>query len=135
MIYNTGNQVVTFNAVGVYSTLALNTLGPSANTTVAVNQITVTQSGTYEIHYNINAFGASRTYTAAVLRNGVAITPTTTTVTATQAANGSFIATLSADTLVTLNAGDVLTLGLASDIVGTTTVGGLGNATLSVKQL
>ena len=135
MIYNDGAQTITFNAVGVYTTVGLNTTGPAMNTTVATNQITITQSGTYEIHYNLNAVGASRTYTATVFRNGTAIAPATTTVTATQAANGSFIATLSADTLVTLNAGDVLSLGLASDIAGTATVGGLANATLSVKQL
>ncbi len=48
---------------------------------------------------------------------------------------GNFTATLSAETIVELTEGDVLTLQLTSNTPNTLTIGNLPNAILSVKGL
>ena len=134
-IYNDGTQSIVVNTAGTYVTVGLNTTGPANDTTVSTNEITITEDGTYAIYYRLYVSGASQIYTATVFNSGTAIAPATTTVAATQVSGESFVATLSAETIVTLSEGDVLSLGLTSNTTGTIAVGALANATLSVKKL
>ena len=136
MIYNDGNQSVVINTANTYVTVGLNTMGPASNTTVSTNEITIDESGTYAVYYRLHfAAGASQILTAAVFNSGSAITATTTAATTVEVGSENYEATLGAETIVELNEGDVLSLGLTSNTTGTVTVGGLGNATLSVKKL
>ncbi len=48
--------------------------------------------------------------------------------------DGEYNATLSAETIVELNEGDVLTLQITSDTAGSLTLGHFGDATLLVKE-
>ena len=134
-IYNNGTQSLTINTAGTYVRVGLNTAGPTSDTTIGTNTITVTESGTYAVYYRLNVSGASQTYTASVVNNGNAIPTTITTVAASETSDENFVATLSAETLLELNDGDTLSLALTSNTTGTVTVGGLAGATLIIKQL
>lgn len=135
MISNDATQSVVITTPGTYVRVSLNTAGPTSDTTVGTNTIAVTESGTYAVYYRLNVNGASQTYTASVVNNGNALPATITTITATEASGENYVATLSAETLLELNAGDTLSLALTSDTAGTVTIGSLANATLIVKQL
>ena len=133
MIYNNGTQSLSIDTAGAYVRVGLNTAGPTSDTTVGTNTITVTEDGTYAVYYRLYVSGPSQTYTAAVVNNGNALPVTITTVAATQASGENFVAILSAETLFELNAGDTLSLALTSNTTGTVTIGNSTN--LIVKQL
>ena len=134
-LYHDATQTLAIATAGTYVRVGLNTQGPSSDTTYGTNTITVSESGTYAIYYRLNVTGPSQTYTAAVVNNGNALTATITTVAATEVSAENFTATLSAETLVELNAGDEISLALTSDTTGSVTIGRLANASLSVKKL
>lgn len=136
MISNNATQSAVIATPGTYVRVSLNTAGPTSETTVGTNTITVSESGTYAVYYRLNVTAtASQTLTASVVNNGNALPATITTITATEASGENYVATLSAETLLELNAGDTLSLALTSDTAGTVTIGGSANATLIVKQL
>ena len=141
-LYNSSTQLVSFSAVNTYVRLNLNTALPSSNVTAANNTITIIEAGDYEINYNILAnVNRASTLVSAVRRNGVAISNTSGayTLSIDSATGISHDARLSASTIVTLQAGDVLDLAL--QVVNNlptgmnTIVNGNANATLTVKKL
>ncbi len=99
------------------------------------NEMVITKAGVYELYYNINVFGTSRTYKATILKNNTEVETTTTSVTATESASGSFISNLSAKTFVSLYVGDTIGLALSTNNPRTVTVGIYANCALSVKKL
>lgn len=114
------------------TTLTLGTFMPSSNVTYGTNSITVTNGGDYEINYGISgSVETTSDLTLSVGRNGTAIPAgvrsKTFTAGQTDLLMGSFI--------VTLSAGDVLTLLLASAQDITFTPGANVNSYLTVKQL
>ena len=136
MIYNDTTQSLAINTAGTYVRVGLNTAGPTSDTTVGTNTITVTESGTYAVYYRLYVTAtASQTLTAAIVNNGNALPVTITTVAATEASGENYVATLSAETLLELNEGDVISLALTSNTPGTVTVGTSASATLSLKKL
>ena len=141
-LYNSSTQLVSFSAVNTYVRLNLNTALPSSNVTAANNTITIIEAGDYEINYNILAnVNRASTLVSAVRRNGVAISNTSGayTLSIDSTTGISHDARLSASTIVTLQAGDVLDLAL--QVVNNlptgmnTIVNGNANATLTVKKL
>ncbi|MCQ2382472.1 MAG: hypothetical protein MJ060_01345 [Clostridia bacterium] len=137
-MYSNTAAPLTIETAGTYVPVNLNTTGPSADTTVAANQITINESGTYAIYYrlNVNATATeSQTLTAAVFNNGSIIAPSITAINMTETTAGNYTGSLIAETIVALSAGDVLSLRLTSNTTNTVTIGSFGNATLSVKQI
>ncbi len=138
-IYNNTTSNVTIDTPDTYVPISLNTTGPASETSVAPNQITITTSGTYAIYYrllNVTVEDTdNKTLSAAVFNNDTIITPTTATVAMSETSAGNFTATLSAETIVELTEGDVLTLQVTSNTPNTLTIGNLTNVILSVKGL
>ena len=136
-IYNNAESEVTIETPGTYETIELNSTGPAARTTVGTNEITINEAGTYVVYYNLNVSASStdsQTLTVAAFNNTTAIDPSTTSVSMTMSADGEYVATLNAETIVDLEAGDVISLQITSDTAGTLTIGHLADATLSVKE-
>ena len=136
-IYNDTETTITVETPETYVPVELNTTGPAVRTTVAASEITINETGTYVIYYNLNVTASatdSQTLTAAVFQNDTIISPTTSSVSMSTIGDGEYNATLSAETIVELNEGDVLTLQIASDTAGSLTLGHFGNATLLVKE-
>ena len=105
---------------------------PALNVTYGDNSITVNTAGVYEVNYGVNGTLAQPTdLTLAVAVNGTAV-PSATTV-GTDPVSGT--RNLSGSTLLSVNAGDVLTLqgGVATATNLVTTAG--TNTYLTAKQL
>lgn len=135
-MYNVGDTEITVATPNTYVPVTLNTQGPASSTTALTNSIQVNRAGTYAVYYrlNINASAeAAQTISAAVFNNGSIIAPTTASVALTEVTEGTYAGSLSVETIVELNACDVISLQLTSDTAGTITV--TDYATLSVKQI
>ena len=142
-LYNASTQLVFFTAPNTYVQLRLNTPTPLRNVAAPGNNTLVIQeSGDYEINYNV-LLNTSRAVTAAIAvrRNGTAIAATrgSQTLAVDSTTTISYDGRLSASTIVTLDAGDVIDLALS--VVNTLPAGldaivnGNANATLTVKKL
>ena len=105
---------------------------PSSNVTYGTNSVTVTDAGTYELAYGVRgSMSDGSSLTVSVGQNGTAIAATTITDALTSGTPSS----VHGQTIVTLGAGDVLTL-LASDSGSATWTPGSGaNTYLTVKKL
>lgn len=113
------------------TTLTLDTILPLSNVTAGTNSLTVANAGTYQIDYGIlGSVDADATITLAVTQNGTNIPQSVVSKPFTTTVDG-----LNNSTLVTLGAGDVLTLTMASSVDTTYTPNTNVNTYLIVKQL
>lgn len=129
-LYGTTTDAVALTTTPV--ALPLGTQMPSSNLTYGTNSVTVTEAGTYELAYGVRgSMSDSSSLTVSVGQNGTAIAATTITDALTSGTPSS----VHGQTIVTLSAGDVLTL-LASDSGSATWTPGSGaNTYLTVKKL
>lgn len=129
-LYGTTTDAVALTTTPV--ALPLGTQMPSSNLTYGTNNVTVTDAGTYELAYGVRgSMSDSSSLTVSVGQNGTAIAATTITDALTSGTPSS----VHGQTIVTLSAGDVLTL-LASDSGSATWTPGSGaNTYLTVKKL
>lgn len=129
-LYGTTTDVVALTTTPV--ALPLGTQMPSSNLTYGTNSVTVTDAGTYELAYGVRgSMSDGSSLTVSVGQNGTAIAATTITDALTSGTPSS----VHGQTIVTLSAGDVLTL-LASDSGSATWTPGSGaNTYLTVKKL
>lgn len=129
-LYGTTNDAVALTTTPV--ALPLGTQMPSSNLTYGTNSVTVTDAGTYELAYGVRgSMSDGSSLTVSVGQNGTAIAATTITDALTSGTPSS----VHGQTIVTLSAGDVLTL-LASDSGSATWTPGSGaNTYLTVKKL
>lgn len=129
-LYGTTTDAVALTTTPV--ALPLGTQMPSSNLTYGTNSVTVTDAGTYELAYGVRgSMSDGSSLTVSVGQNGTAIAATTITDALTSGTPSS----VHGQTIVTLNAGDVLTL-LASDSGSATWTPGSGvNTYLTVKKL
>ena len=105
---------------------------PTSNVALGTNNLTIQQSGVYEINYMFNASASlGAAVTLAVLRNGTAI-PSTQEVHLLAIGIESIY---SGSVLATLNAGDVLTIAVSALLALTLTLGTGVSVTLSVKRI
>ena len=115
---------------GTVETVTLESSFPSNDTTTGTSNITITTPGDYQIQYKLNASATDTTaITVFVQNNGTAIpgSATSTTIDVTEEAS------LAGDAIVTLAAGDTLTLAFSSAAATTVTVG--EGSSLTVTQL
>ncbi len=113
------------------TTLPIGTSLPLSNVTVGTNSITVINAGIYQLDYGIRgSVSTDSVVTLSVTQNGTNITQTIVTMpfttTGTQLTNS---------TIVTLSAGDVLTLSATASVDTTLTPADNVNTYLTVKQL
>ena len=129
-LYGTTTDAVALTTTPV--ALPLGTQMPSSNVTYGTNSVTVTDAGTYELAYGVRgSMSDGSSLTVSVGQNGTAIAATTITDALTSGTPSS----VHGQTIVTLGAGDVLTL-LASDSGSATWTPGSGaNTYLTVKKL
>lgn len=129
-LYGTTTDAVALTTTPV--ALPLGTQMPSSNLTYGTNSVTVTDAGTYELAYGVRgSMSDGSSLTVSVGQNGTAIASTTITDALTSGTPSS----VHGQTIVTLSAGDVLTL-LASDSGSATWTPGSGvNTYLTVKKL
>ncbi len=129
-LYGTTTDAVALTTTPV--ALPLGTQMPSSNLTYGTNSVTVTDAGTYELAYGVRgSMSDGSSLTVSVGQNGTAIGATTITDALTSGTPSS----VHGQTIVTLSAGDVLTL-LASDSGSATWTPGSGaNTYLTVKKL
>lgn len=129
-LYGTTTDAVALTTTPV--ALPLGTQMPSSNPTYGTNNVTVTDAGTYELAYGVRgSMSDGSSLTVSVGQNGTAIAATTITDALTSGTPSS----VHGQTIVTLSAGDVLTL-LASDSGSATWTPGSGaNTYLTVKKL
>lgn len=129
-LYGTTTDAVALTTTPV--ALPLGTQMPSSNLTYGTNNVTVTDAGTYELAYGVRgSMSDGSSLTVSVGQNGTAIAATTITDALTSGTPSS----VHGQTIVTLSAGDVLTL-LASDSGSATWTPGSGaNTYLTVKKL
>ena len=129
-LYGTTTDAVALTTTPV--ALPLGTQMPSSNLTYGTNNVTVTDAGTYELAYGVRgSMSDGSSLTVSVGQNGTAIAATTITDALTSGTPSS----VHGQTIVTLSAGDVLTL-LASDSGSATwTPGSCANTYLTVKKL
>lgn len=129
-LYGTTTDAVALTTTPV--ALPLGTQMPSSNLTYGTNNVTVTDGGTYELAYGVRgSMSDGSSLTVSVGQNGTAIASTTITDALTSGTPSS----VHGQTIVTLSAGDVLTL-LASDSGSATWTPGSGaNTYLTVKKL
>lgn len=129
-LYGTTTDAVALTTTPV--ALPLGTQMPSSNLTYGTNSVTVTDAGTYELAYGVRgSMSEGSSLTVSVGQNGTAIAATTITDALTSGTPSS----VHGQTIVTLSAGDVLTL-LASDSGSATWTPGSGaNTYLTVKKL
>lgn len=129
-LYGTTTDAVALTTTPV--ALPLSTQMPSSNLTYGTNNVTVTDAGTYELAYGVRgSMSDGSSLTVSVGQNGTAIAATTITDALTSGTPSS----VHGQTIVTLSAGDVLTL-LASDSGSATWTPGSGaNTYLTVKKL
>ena len=136
-IYNIGDSTLTIATPNTYVPVTLNTQGPASNTIPLPNAIRINNAGTYAVYYrlNLNATSTeSQTATAAVFDNGNIIAPTSSSAALVETTEGNYAGVLTAESIVELNEGDVLTLQITSDTAGSLTLGHFGDATLLVKE-
>lgn len=142
-LYHSAVQLVFFTAVNDYVQVRLNTPLPLKNVaTSGNNTLTVQESGTYEINYNV-LLNASQAITAgiAVRRNGTVIPETRGSQTLAVDSDTTLThdGRLSASTIVNLTAGDILDL--AVQVVNnlpanlSAIINNNVNATLTIKKL
>lgn len=129
-LYGTTTDAVALTTTPV--ALPLGTQMPSSNLTYGTNNVTVTDAGTYELAYGVRgSMSDGSSLTVSVGQNGTPIAATTITDALTSGTPSS----VHGQTIVTLSAGDVLTL-LASDSGSATWTPGSGaNTYLTVKKL
>ena len=129
-LYGTTTDAVALTTTPV--ALPLGTQMPSSNLTYGTNNVTVTDAGTYELAYGVRgSMSDGSSLTVSVGQNGTAIAATTITDALTSGTPSS----VHGQTIVTLSAGDVLTL-LASDSGSATWTPASGaNTYLTVKKL
>lgn len=129
-LYGTTTDAVALTTTPV--ALPLGTQMPSSNLTYGTNNVTVTDAGTYELAYGVRgSMSDGSSLTVSVGQNGTAIAATTITDALTSGTPSS----VHGQTIVTLSAGDVLTL-IASDSGSATWTPGSGvNTYLTVKKL
>lgn len=129
-LYGTTTDAVALTTTPV--ALPLGTQMPSSNLTYGTNSVTVTDAGTYELAYGVRgSMSDGSSLTVSIGQNGTAIASTTITDALTSGTPSS----VHGQTIVTLSAGDVLTL-LASDSGSATWTPGSGaNTYLTVKKL
>lgn len=129
-LYGTTTDAVALTTTPV--ALPLGTQMPSSNLTYGTNSVTVTDAGNYELAYGVRgSMSDGSSLTVSVGQNGTAIAATTITDALTSGTPSS----VHGQTIVTLSAGDVLTL-LASDSGSATWTPGSGaNTYLTVKKL
>lgn len=142
-LYNSSSQLVFFTAADTYVKLNLNTALPSNQVTPnADSTITVNETGTYEINYNIlMSTSAAVDVSAAVRDNGTVIPQTrgSQTLAIDDTTNLAYDGRLSCSTIVNLTAGDILdlvvlvlrTLPTGLDAA----VNGNANCTLTIKKI
>ena len=115
-----------------YSTLTLESTMPSNNVTYGTNTITVVNSGTYEVNYGLTADTSETTVvTTAVAVNGATVGGGTMGTSGQAGQNIQQTGTV----LLTLVAGDVLTLQANSVLTTTLTPQGGVVGYLTIKQL
>ena len=141
--YNSSTQLIFPTAVGTPVILALNTAYPLKNVTSAANQLTVTQTGTYEIYYNFLVNANSRVDLMTYVRvNGTELTPTRVAHTLSLEVSSTSLtidARFTTSVIANLNAGD--TLDVALTVLNTLPAGltivinGNGNSVLTIKRL
>lgn len=142
-LYQAGTQLVTFPAADTYVQVRLNTPMPMKDvSSSAANSLTIQQAGDYEINYNVLlSTSQAADVGIGVRRNGVILAQTrgSQTLAVDSTTTISYDGRLSASTIVTLAAGDVLDL--AIQVIRTlpanldAAINGYANAALSVKKL
>ena len=107
---------------------------PSSNVTYGANSINITESGDYEVNYSLagTIAGNPSTVTLSVAENGAAI-PSATISRALSSTGTNDI--INGSAIVTLSAGDVLTLLASSSNVATFTPSTNVNSYLTVKRI
>lgn len=142
-LYNSSSQLVFFTAADTYVKLNLNTALPSNQVTPNANStITVNETGTYEINYNILMSTSAAVDVSAAVRNNGTVIPQTRgsqTLTIDDTTTLAYDGRLSCSTIVNLTAGDILdlvvlvlrTLPTGLDAA----VNGNANCTLTIKKI
>ena len=142
-LYNSSSQLVFFTAADTYVKLNLNTALPSNQVTPNANStITVNETGTYEINYNILMSTSAAVDVSAAVRNNGTVIPQTRgsqTLAIDDTTNLAYDGRLSCSTIVNLTAGDILdlvvlvlrTLPTGLDAA----VNGNANCTLTIKKI
>lgn len=130
-LYSTDTAVL--NLTTAFSVLPLGLGMPAKNVVYGTNTITVNSAGDYELNYGIiGSVNPASTITLAVEQNGVTLNAATVTRVFDQAQNISHTGSV----IVSLNAGDVLRLAVASSVNSTVFTPNTNvNRYLSVKQL
>ena len=105
---------------------------PTLNTTAASNQITVANTGVYEINYNmIGTASVAVGITMAIRRNGTNIPSATSNRLLSIGVQSIY----SGSVIVNLTAGDVIDMAVSALLAATLTLANETNATLSVKRI
>ncbi len=142
-LYNSSSQLVFFTAADTYVKLNLNTALPSNQVTPNANStITVNETGTYEINYNILMSTSAAVDVSAAVRNNGTVIPQTRgsqTLAIDDTTTLAYDGRLSCSTIVNLTAGDILdlvvlvlrTLPTGLDAA----VNGNANCTLTIKKI
>ncbi len=130
-LYNAASQTITLGAGNPTYVVELPTQLPAVNVTYTpANSITVDEAGVYQIFYGAElTAGATTTVTIAVRNNGGNLTPTQETENLTDSTGASY----NGNAIVSLNANDVLDIGLtATTNTNTVTV---DDATLTIVKI
>lgn len=140
--YNSATQLVNFTAADTYLQVQLNSALPASNVTKSGNILTVAETGDYEVSYNV-LINASQAVDIgiAVRRNNVVIPATqgAQTLAIDNSTTISYDGRLSANTIVSLTAGD--SLDLVIQVLRTlpanldAIINGNANATLKVRKI
>ncbi len=130
-LYNAADQTVTLAAPNTAVQVVLPTTMPSDGVTYTPdNSITIAEDGDYEIGYSATGDASgNRTLTLSARQNGADIAGSAVTLSSTGTGN---TLPFQNSVIVTLPAGTVIDLGVASSVADDVT---LGSATLTVKKL
>lgn len=141
-IYNSAVQLVFFTAVNDYLQVKLTNPLPSLNITPNNSTLTISETGDYEITYNILVSTSQAVDIGVAVRNNGTVIPVTRgtqTLSLDSATNISYDGRLSAITIVSLTSGDILDL--AVQVINNLPTGldaiinNNANATLTVRKL
>ena len=128
-MYNNANTALNVEADETV-TVTLPSTFPSNDVTSGTSSIVIINAGDYQVQYNLNVLSNNQTtLTAAVLNNGTEVPGSSATV----QVDSSEATSLSGNAIVTLTAGDTLTLGVTSTQEATLTIG--AGSSLTVIQL
>lgn len=130
-VFNNTPQTLTL-AAATPTVIPMANAMATSNVTPGANTLTVTQSGNYEIMYQVNATASiGAAVTVAVRENGTNIPSTVTTKTLAAGVENVY----EGQVLVALTAGDVIDLAISALVAVTATLGTGVSATLTVKKL